>query len=391
MSSESDTCSSDTCPQGCGGKCQLTHVSETDVDDTSKTDPKTPAVSHPRAKFELNHTAGGSKYYQVKQNVDDHRRRTTQAAFQMCSNELEKLEEEQNEEDMEIEDRNPSEKRKADDISPPVLSRSQKKKLAKKVKKEAKANASKHLSSSSSSLPSSFQAGKIIKDEDDGIHIDTIIDIYKPHVLFLSEVESDLVKLHCPENYTHVPGKQLNSTKLRMSCLILNNIQFTTLDITCETPMVSVVIDGWTCIGLYREWRKCGHKDTDSIEQQTSRLNDLLKTLKKVKGNKVFVGDFNINLLFADTCHYRRLEPLKQMLQDFMLDIGMMQLVKSSTRDTGGSSILYHVYISNPKFLDYVVNNNIIFTDHSCIGLKIRTNKPFFEQEIFMTRHIDSF
>ena len=173
--------------------------------------------------------------------------------------------------------------------------------------------------------------GKIIKDEDVGIHIDTIIDIYKPHMLFLSEVESDLVKLHCPENYTHVPGKQLNSTKLRMSCLILNNIQFTALDITCETPMVSVVIDGWTCVGLYREWRKCGHKNTDSIEQQTSKLNDLLKTLKKIKGNKVFVGDFNINLLFADMCHYKRLEPLEQTLQDFMLDLGMMQLVKSST------------------------------------------------------------
>ena len=205
-------------------------------------------------------------------------------------------------------------------------------------------------------------------------------------MLFLSEVETDLVKLHCPENYIHIPGNQNNSTKLGMSCLIFNKVLFAVLDLKCETPMVSLVIDGWTCVGLYREWRKCGHKNTDTIEQQMSRLNDLFKTLKKIKGNRIFLGDFNQSM-----CHYKRLEPLKQALHDFMLDLGMVQLVISSAHDIGGSSILNHIYISNPKFLDYVVNNNIIFTDHSCIGLKIRTNKPFFEQEIFMTRHIDSF
>ena len=50
--------------------------------------------------------------------------------------------------------------------------------------------------------------GKIIKSEDIGIFIDIILDIHKPQVLFLSEVDSREVELHCPENYTYIPGKQ---------------------------------------------------------------------------------------------------------------------------------------------------------------------------------------
>ena len=71
--------------------------------------------------------------------------------------------------------------------------------------------------------------------------------------------------------------------KIILRCLIFNKVLFAVLDLKCETPMVSLVIDGWTCVGLYREWRKCGHKNTDTIEQQMSRLNDLFKTLKKIK------------------------------------------------------------------------------------------------------------
>ena len=53
--------------------------------------------------------------------------------------------------------------------------------------------------------------GTTMKHEDISIHIDTIIDKHKPHVLFISELDSDLVKENCPDPYVHVSGKQLNS------------------------------------------------------------------------------------------------------------------------------------------------------------------------------------
>ena len=58
--------------------------------------------------------------------------------------------------------------------------------------------------------------GKIVKSEDIGIFIDIILDIHKPQVLFLSEVDAREVEQHCPENYKFIPGKQNNSSKIRM-------------------------------------------------------------------------------------------------------------------------------------------------------------------------------
>ena len=231
--------------------------------------------------------------------------------------------------------------------------------------------------------------GKIVKSEDIGIFIDIILDIHKSQVLFLSEVDAREVEQHCPENYKFIPGKQNNSSKIRMSALIHKNVQYRVVDNECDIPMVTLVVDGWTLVGFYREWRKCGIAGTDTIEQQQDRLQDFLKLLKKIKGNKIYIGDANLNLLYSDTHHYRRLEPLKKQFVESLANNGMVQLIKESTRDVGGKAILDHVYISNPKFLEHVINHNTVATDHSCVGLKIRSDKPVFQSEVFYTRNIN--
>ena len=67
----------------------------------------------------------------------------------------------------------------------------------------------------------------------------------------------------------------------------------------------------------------------------------------------------------------------------------MVQMIHKPTCVQGSNSAcLDHLYISNTKFVEHVVNNNVCATDHHLIGCKMRTDKPVFIPEEFFTRNI---
>ena len=162
------------------------------------------------------------------------------------------------------------------------------------------------------------------RQEQVAIHIDNIIDLYRPHVLFLGEIDSDTVSLCCPENYIFIPGKQLNSNKIRISCLVHQNVKYKAVDILTEIPTVCLEIDTWKLLGIYREWSKAGDAATNTIPCQLQRLENFCVNFKSIKGKKIIIGDVNINALPSDTGHYQRLEPLKELLAETMIDSGMV-------------------------------------------------------------------
>ena len=227
------------------------------------------------------------------------------------------------------------------------------------------------------------------KPDQASIHIDNIIDLYRPHVLFLGEVDANTVSLCCPENYIFIPGTLKNSNKIRISCLIHQNVKFKTAVIETEIPAVHLEIDTWHVVSVYREWSKAGDNTTNSVQDQFSRLENFCQEFKKIKGKKLLLGDVNINSLPSTTGHYQRLDPLKDLLSETMVSCGMIQLIHSPTRVQGQqSSILDHVYVSNSKFIEQIVNTSVCGTDHHLVGCKMRTDKPVFVPEEFTFRNI---
>ena len=58
-------------------------VEKTHVSDTEVSVQKTPSVAKLKTKFELNQTAGGSKFYKIVHDKNEHEKEITGAAFKM--------------------------------------------------------------------------------------------------------------------------------------------------------------------------------------------------------------------------------------------------------------------------------------------------------------------
>ena len=154
-----------------------------------------------------------------------------------------------------------------------------------------------------------------------------------------------------------------NETKVRISGLVHKNVKFKTRAFETEIPTICLEIDTWKIFSFYREWSKAGDVSTNSITDQQLRLEDFCKTFKKEKGKKILLGDTNINFLPSDTDHYRRLEPLKEILLDTMVTCGMVQIIHQPTRVQGlNSACLDHIYISNRGCL-----LNLTLSIYSCL------------------------
>ena len=58
-----------------------------------------------------------------------------------------------------------------------------------------------------------------------GVYLDSIINSYKPAVLFLNEIKADVVQEACPEGYNFIPGSLKDAKVIRLSvatvCLFL--------------------------------------------------------------------------------------------------------------------------------------------------------------------------
>ena len=150
-----------------------------------------------------------------------------------------------------------------------------------------------------------------------GVYLDTIINSYKPAVLFLNEIKADIVKEACPEGYLFIPGSLKDAKVLRLSAIVRKQLSYEVQEMKCELPTLKIKTNGWTFVGFYREWRKGGRtectvkeslyclnknptppKDTEDIRLQCKRFESFVSEWKKIgviRNKVVVLGDMNIN------------------------------------------------------------------------------------------------
>ena len=225
-------------------------------------------------------------------------------------------------------------------------------------------------------------------------HIDILVEKYKPHVLFISELPEDRVAQCCPTGYHHVKGTLKNSTKpVRVSAIVKNGVEYKEVKLKAEIPTCVLKIDSWTITGAYREWAKEGVPETRGIQKELQRFENFAEKWTRLRGKNVVMGDFNMELMpDEDDEHQKELEPIRQVVEDSILAAGWVQLITDPTRRKKShekeSSVLDHVYTTHVSHTEEVVNCNEIDTDHNLIGLKLRTDREVFTPRSFLYRNI---
>ena len=223
--------------------------------------------------------------------------------------------------------------------------------------------------------------------------ITDILDRYKPLVLFVGEVRADVVADKTPHGYVHRTGTLKFKKNPRMSMIIKDGITFKVEELKIDVPTCCVNIQGWRLIGFYREWRKDGIDNTDHVDDQMERLRTLVKALNnsKKKGKTLALGDMNIDLYNVVTDHQKKLDDMRNVIEDEIISDGWLQMIHDITRSQTGqeSSCLDHIYITHPTFVENVENVNVSSTDHNIICANLQFEKPVFIPQTFSYRDVE--
>ena len=115
-------------------------------------------------------------------------------------------------------------------------------------------------------------------DKDVGHFIDTILNRFRPALLFLTEVSPDQVERVAPPDYTLIRGTLPGEENIRVCLLIKVTQKYEIIEVNCDVPTVAVKILGWTFLGVYREWRHGGRPETKNRRDlELVRLKTLVK------------------------------------------------------------------------------------------------------------------
>ena len=227
-----------------------------------------------------------------------------------------------------------------------------------------------------------------------GAHLDLLVEEYKPTVLFITELPEDKVEMCAPKGYVHVKGCLKNSTRpVRASCLVKEGVNYEVKNISTEVPTCTVKIDSWYFTGCYREWGKEAQEGTYGTEQELQRFQNFTERWTKLRGKRVLLGDFNLDLQPKEgDVNQARLEPLRQLVEDTILTKCWVQMITEPTRrkraDEAESATLDHVYVNRVNHVEEVVNTNVIDTDHNLVGCCVRTDKEVHIPRTFLSRNI---
>ena len=193
-------------------------------------------------------------------------------------------------------------------------------------------------------------------DKDVGHFIDTILNRFRPALLFLTEVSPDQVERVAPPDYTLIRGTLPGEANIRVCLLIKVTQQYEIIEVNCDVPTVAVKMLGWTFLGVYREWRHGGRPETKNRRDlELIRLKTLVQWWRQhLRGGKGLVlGDFNFDpndLPISD--HQASLKHMRALIDNMILDKNWAQLVKEITRSQKGqeSACIDHVYVNKENF-----------------------------------------
>ena len=186
-----------------------------------------------------------------------------------------------------------------------------------------------------------------------GTQLDSLVERFKPDILFIGEADSDLVRSACPEGYTFVDGNIKGRVKVtRVSAIVNNSISHKTFKINTLVPAVGISIGEWKLIGVYREWAKEGMQETKSKEEQCERLQDFTDYWTKITNKAAVFGDFNFDPI-PDNDYQRSLECIRTLINDEILPAGWRQMIRGKTRFEKGKapSQLDQIYLNQPDNL----------------------------------------
>lgn len=165
-----------------------------------------------------------------------------------------------------------------------------------------------------------------------GTQLDSITERFKPDILFIGEIDSDLVKSGCPDGYTFVDGNIRGRVKTtRVSALVSISIVHKTFKINTLIPAVGITVVEWRFIGLYREWAKEGMQETKSKEEQCERLLSFTDYLTRIAKKAAVFGDFNFDPI-PENDYQRSLECIRTLVNDKLLPSGWRQMIRGKTR-----------------------------------------------------------
>ena len=229
------------------------------------------------------------------------------------------------------------------------------------------------------------------KPKDVGVCIDKLLFRFRPAIVFISEVEPDLVEANKPPDYTFLRGTLSGKDCVRVCALIKVTEKYEVLEINVEVPTVAIKLLGWTFIGCYREWTWGKDPATNNRRDlELVRLKTLIKYWRRIKGKSLLMGDMNFDPREPRTPHQVSLNGIRGLVEAEITDRGWIQHVQEITRSQSGQApaILDHLYCNKDDFVEHVYVENTTGTDHYAIGAKIRLTAPVFVSKSFFCRSV---
>ena len=212
----------------------------------------------------------------------------------------------------------------------------------------------------------------------------------KPAMLAIGEIpHHKLSQCHFP-GYHILPGKQLNSKKVRLNLLVKDGLEYQELDLTSEIPTCTVRYAGWNCVFIYREWMKCGDSRTRHLPMQNDRWDTFLPKWLALKGKTMLMGDLNFCCKNTTSTYQKKFDHIRDSILDNFLLQGWMQIVDDETRfqKNNPPSLLDQIYLNDSQYIERVYNVPYVDSDHNTIGVRIRHDGPVHQPVKFQKRNI---
>ena len=229
------------------------------------------------------------------------------------------------------------------------------------------------------------------KPKEVGVYIDKLLSRFRPAIIFISEIEPDLVEAQKPPDYTFLRGTLSGKDCVRVCALLKVTEKYEILDLNVEIPTVAIKLLGWTFIGIYREWT-WGKDPTTHRRRDLEllRLKTLVKKWRMLKGKSLLMGDLNFDSREPRTTHQKLLKDIRGLVEAEITDRGWIQHVQEITQSQQGqaAAILDHIYCNKEDFIEHVYVENTTGSDHYAVGAKVRLSEPVFVSRSFFCRNI---
>ena len=96
-------------------------------------------------------------------------------------------------------------------------------------------------------------------------------------------------------------------------------------------PTVTIKVNEWRLMGVYREWSLQGDPLTKSKELQSERFGDFIGKWKGINTKSVILGDFNFDPVSMSD-YQKGLDCIRLQVNDDILPSGWRQLIRGMTR-----------------------------------------------------------